>query len=103
MESPLHTDLKALAKKYNMKKLILMYESEAPVSKEPANRVLMWSEKKFDEHEFGDFWHNCLHVSQTFRNIIEHKIMHMIEKMIESKSKVEIDELLKKGKFKHAD
>ena len=55
MESPLHTDLKALAKKYNMKKLILMYESEAPVSKEPANRVLMWSEKKFDEHEFGDF------------------------------------------------
>ncbi len=109
MESPLHTELKKLAKEYGMKKMILMYESETPAFQEPAHRVLMWSKGKFDVHDFGEFYLTCIAVSRAFREVVNHIALDMIGKIKGKHIGVEVplDDILKskpkKGGLKRAD
>lgn len=84
-EHAIHNDLAKIAEKYGITKGILLMEQKEPVDKgRSKERVIIFAPDMTepDIHLFGQMYFNCIKISKTFREIVNHIARHMIEEAV---------------------
>lgn len=85
-QEEIHKELEKIADKYHITKgMLLMEETDKDNPTVKRNRVIVFQDsntKTVSLHDMGLLYQACIEISKTFRDIVNHLGMHMLEEVM---------------------